>query len=176
MDYLDFLRYVQHNGLETRELVVLLIGLAVLVGTGLVARKLWRDLRRQKSLTYRDVLAPVAGLVLSALFFLLAYSGPRSRYLLREGAYRYTAARVLKYGTQRGNPVFVYEYYVAGQRYQSSRECGPESWRTWACPALGQRYYVQFSLASPGTEQLSQHVVPDSVHTVPPLGWDALPD
>ena len=175
MDYLDFLHYTQRNGLETRELVVLSIGLAILVFTGFIARKLWRDGQQQKRLTYRDVLAPVAGLLLSTLFFLLAYSGPRSRYLLREGAYHYTSARVLKYGMQRGNHVFVYEYYVAGQRYQSSRECGPEEWRAWACPALGQRYYVRFALASPGVEQLSQRPVPISVGTIPPLGWARMP-
>jgi hypothetical protein len=175
VDYSDFLHYVQHNGLATRELVVLGIGLAVLAFTGFVTYKLWRDVRQQKPLTYRDALTPLAGILLSTLFFLLAYSGPRSRYLLRAGAYHYTVARVFKDGMQRGNHVFVYEYYVAGQRYQSSRECGPEEWRAWACPALGQRYYVQFSLASPGVEQVLQHPVPDSVRTIPPLGWAKIP-
>jgi hypothetical protein len=175
VDYLDFLRYVRNKGLESREIVFLLISLAVLVATVLTARKLRRAIRQQQPLTYQDFLAPVAGLLLTTLFFLLAYSGPRTRYLLREGAYRYTAARILKYSMQRGNHVFVYEYYVAGQRYQSSRECGPEDWRTWACPALGQRYYVQFSLAAPGVEQISQRPVPDSTRAIPPLGWASIP-
>jgi len=77
--------------------------------------------------------------------FLLAYSGPHRRYLLRQGAYHHTATHVLKYGMQRGNYVFAYEYYVAGQR---SRECGPEEWQAY--PMLGQRCYVRFAFASPG--------------------------
>ena len=175
MDYLAFLHYTQQHNLETREVVALAVSLAVLVFTGFVTRKLWRDFRQHKPLTYREMATPFAGLLLSSLCLLLAYSGPRARYLLRAGAHRYIVARVIKYSSLRGNQEFVYEYYVAGQRYQSACECGPEDWRTWACPTLGTRCYVQFALADPSTEQLLKQAVPDSVQHVPPLGWARLP-
>ncbi|WP_223653219.1 hypothetical protein [Hymenobacter psoromatis] len=105
----------------------------------------------------------------------MAYYTPHDKYLLREGASHYTTAKVFKYGYQRGYHVFVYEYYVAGTRYQSSRECGVKEWQALPCPDLGTRYYIRFSLEDPQVEQVTKQIVPDSVRTIPPLGWAKLP-
>ena len=174
MDYLTFWRYVQ-QGLEIRELVVLVLGVGLLIFSGFWAPKLWRDMRQQKPLTYDDVLAPIMGVLMSAVCFFMMYWGVRTRYLLRAGATRYTVGKVFEHSSNRGNDTFVYEYYVAGQRYQSAHECGPEDWRDFTCPDLGVRLYVRFSPEDPSTDLVVNILVPDSVRTIPPLGWARLP-
>ncbi|WP_223653216.1 hypothetical protein [Hymenobacter psoromatis] len=175
MNHLTFWQYIHQQGVETPTIVFGLLSLGVLGCSLFLARKLWLDFRQRKPLTYGDVFSPLISLFLSAGFFIMAYFPPHDRYLLREGASRYTTAKVFKYGYQRGNKVFVYEYYVAGQRYQSSHECGPEDWRDFTCPDLGVRLYVRFSPEDPSTDVVTNTLVPDSVRTIPPLGWAKLP-
>ena len=175
MNHLTFWQFVRQQGVETPTIVFALLSLAVLIISCFGARKLWRDFHQRKPLTYDDVFAPLIGVFLSAGFFVMAYFPPHHKYLLRPGASHYTTAQVFKYGNQRGNDVFVYEYYVAGQRYQSSRECGIKDWQALPCPRLGTRYYIRFSLEDPQVEQVTKQLVPDSVRTVPPLGWAKLP-
>lgn len=175
MQHLTFWQYTRQHGLETPDLIILLVGLAVLIASGFIARNVRRDMRQQKPLTYGDVVSPFAGVFISAVCFLIAYSTPRKHYLLRGGVARYTAARVFKYGNEKGDDKFVYEYYVAGQRYQSSRKCGVKDWQQQPCPALGNRYYVRFSPENPGTEEFTDIFVLDTLRTIPPLGWARLP-
>ena len=175
MDHLTFWQFVRQQGVETPDIVFALLSVAILIFSGFGARKLWYDMRQQKSLTYADVLAPFAGVFMSVVFFIIAYSSTQRIYLLRAGATRYTVGKVFEHSSNRGNDTFVYEYYVAGQRYQSAHECGPEDWRDFTCPDLGVRLYVRFSPEDPNTDVVTTTLVPDSVRTIPPLGWARLP-
>ena len=113
---------------------------------------------------------------MGTLCLLVVWHLTRERYLLREGASRYTVAWVYEYGSQRGFHTFLYRYRVAGYDGQGYLRCGVSYERALPCPPLGTRFYVQFSPEEPAVEQITQLEVPDTVRTVPPLGWARLPE
>lgn len=176
MDNHTLYQYIRQNGLETREMVALLIGTLVL-GCGVYfAKKLLLPSKRHKYLTYNDLLAPFWCVFITSVCFFMVYRGMRARYLLREDASRYTMARVTDHGTRRGYRQFIYHYEVNGKDYQSAEDCGVSQNRALPCPPLGTRFYVQFSSEEPDVEQITQLEVPDSVRIIPPLGWERLPE
>ena len=103
---------------------------------------------------------------------LFAWRLARERYLLQPGAGRYTVGTVTEHYWQRGRHKFVVVYDV-GQRHQTGEACGIANNQNVPCPPLGTRRYVYFSPEAPSTQQVT--AVPDSVHTIPPLGWARIP-
>ena len=167
--------YVRQTGLETGDLVAILLGVFLLLFIGWAYREIVSDWNK-KTVTHNDLFGLLGGLLVVAFCFFMAYAETRARYLLREGASRYTVAQVTKYGTRRGYRQFVYRYEVSGRGYRGDEDCGVSQNRTLPCPPLGTRFYVQFSPEDPDVEQITQLEVPDTVHTVPPLGWERLPE
>ncbi|RZL14512.1 MAG: hypothetical protein EOO62_05255 [Hymenobacter sp.] len=99
----------------------------------------------------------------------------RARCLAEPGGGRYTVGTVYKHDSQRGIHRFACAYYVAGQRYQTTREDGIAQGRELPCAPLQARFYVSFALESPGTAQITDVAVPDSVRHIPPAGWEHIP-
>lgn len=75
----------------------------------------------------------------------------RKRYLAEPSGGRYTVGTVYKHDSQRGIRRFACAYYVAGQRYQTTREGGIAQGRELPCAPLQARFYVSFAPESPGT-------------------------
>jgi len=169
----DLWNFVRQYGLTGKELAALAIGTALLILGVYVA---WRSFHTpREELTIGSVVSPLIALLISGGFLLLAWSMPRARYLLRPGAGRYTVATVYKHKRWRGKPQFVYEYLVSGQHYSGEQSCGIAEWRELPCPALHTRRYAYFAPDDPSTEILTAVPVPDSVRTIPPLGWARIP-
>lgn len=174
MENVTLYEYVRQTGLETRELVTILLGMFLMLFIGWAYRDIASDWNKKK-ITYNDLFGLFGGLLVVAFCFFMAYRMPRDRYLLREGVSRYTVAQVTKYGTRRGYRRFTYRYEVTGKTYLDAEDCGVSQNRALPCPPLGTRFYVQFSPEYPSVGQITQLEVPDSVRTVPPLGWERLP-
>ena len=177
MSSAEWWEFVRTQGVQTREVVtavfgVLFLGIGVYSATD-TARLMQKPRAR---LNYSHLLGPLSWLGIGTLCLLVVWHLTRERYLLREGASRYTVAWVYEYGSQRGFHTFLYRYRVAGYDGQGYLRCGVSYGRALPCPPLGTRFYVQFSSEEPAVEQITQLEVPDTVRTVPPLGWARLPE
>lgn len=169
----DLWRFVQTQGFAPREvgiaafgLLLLALGLWLGYGTARTPRPGW---------TYGAVLTPLLLAGLAGVCGLVSWALARERYLLRPGAGRYTVGVVDEHYTQRGRQKFVCVYHVARQRWQTGQACGIARGQDLPCPALQTRRYVYFAPEDPGIAQLTAVPVPDSVRTIPPLGWARIP-
>lgn len=177
MSTADLWHFVRTQGVQTQEIVIALFGLLLLalgVYTTRDTVRLARTVPRQ--LVYGNIVGPLSGFFLSAACLFGAWDLVYVRYLLRPGAGRYTVGIVVRHKWWRGRQKFVVDYYVAGQRYVTDGACGMANGENLPCPALGSRRYVYFSPPDPGVEQLTALRVPDFITTVPPLGWERLPE
>lgn len=173
MTTIELWHFVRAHGVKSGEVVALLLGLAALAfgvwyghDTSQKPRVRW---------TYGDVVTPVLGVGVGVVLLLGSRSLVRTRYLAEPGGGRYTVGTVYKHDSQRGIRRFVCAYYVTNQRYQTDQECGIAQGRELPCPLLQARFYIGFAPESPGTAQITNVPVPDSVRSIPPLGWDRIP-
>lgn len=165
--------FVRRTGLEGWQIGFLIVGLVLLAGGVISVRDLWR-LPRHK-VTRRDVVATLSLFATGAFFLLMIGLSIRKRYLLQPNSGHYTVGTVYQHKWQKGQQKYLLEYYVAGQRWQTSEFCGIEEWKDVPCPALGSRRYVRFAPEEPSTAEIVSKPVPDSVRVIPPLGWAKLP-
>lgn len=114
-------------------------------------------------------LSILGGVILGIVLSRAAYENTRRIHWLRVGALRYTVATVTRTFFARSGRKFSVRYQVGSYQGQDQGECGE------ACPALHSRRYVRFAAQAPDVCELTQVDVPDSVHTIPPLGWAKLP-
>lgn len=97
------------------------------------------------------------------------------RYLLRPGAGSYSVGTVVKINSLRGKRQFACAFVVNGQHCQTGKLCGTVEGKAVPCPAFYSRRYVHFAPESPDTAVITDIAVPDSVRTIPPLGWPRIP-
>ena len=173
MSAADLWNFVRQQGLTGIEIGAVLFGL-FLLGLGVyilpeALRKPWRQW------TYNDVVTILSIFGIGLLCLFVCYTLSRERYLLRPGAGRYTVGTVAKHYWQRERRKFLLVYHVAGERWQTGLACGMADGQNLPCPAVGTRRYVRFSPDDPAAEQLTAMPVPDTLQTVPPLGWAQIP-
>ena len=176
MSMADLWHFVRTQGAQTQEIVIALFGLLLLVLGVYTTRdtvRLARTVPRQ--LVYGNIVGPLSGFFVGAVFLFGAWGLVDERYLLRPGAGRYTIGTVTEHYWQRGRQKYVVVYYVAGQHHQTGEACGIANNQNVPCPALGARRYIYFSPEDPTTQQVLPLRVPDFITTVPPLGWERLP-
>ncbi len=169
----DLWDFVRTHGLRSAELVAALLGSLLLLLEAWLIPVAWRKPAARR--TYGDVVGPVLAVAIGTFLLVASWSLVRKRFLLRPGAGRYTVATVIGLDSWRGQPRFTYTYNVNAQRYQTGQECGIVTGQPAPCPTLHARRYARFAPEDPAIVELTALSVPDSVHTIPPLGWGRLP-
>lgn len=149
------------------------------LGTLILAIQVWAVpavWRKPKHLlTYGDIVGPVLATGMGLFMLLNSWYTVNERYLLRPGAGHYTVATVVELDSFRGEPRFTCAFQVAGQSYQIAKLCGTVAGREVPCPALRSRRYVHFATEDPNLMELTDVAVPDSVRSIPTLGWGNIP-
>lgn len=177
MSATELWHFVRTQGAQTQEIVIALFG-AFSLGACLY---MTRDTVRlactaPSQLVYGNIFGPLSGLFICAVCWFGTWGLVYERCLLQPGAGRYTIGTVVRYKWWRGRQKFVVNYYVAGQRHVTDGACGMANGENLPCPALGSRRYVYFSPEDPDVERVTALRVPDFITTVPPLGWERLPE
>ena len=100
------------------------------------------------------------------------YAELRRDHYLRVGTSRYTVATVKRtYWSRTGHRYeYVYVYQAGALAGSDSKTCDLAG-----CPPLGSRRYVRFAAEAPEVSEITSWDVPDTLQTVPPLGWSELP-
>lgn len=117
---------------------------------------------------FMGYLSGLAGVAVAAFF---CYSSLHTRYQLRPGVGRYLPGSVYAYGSTKRGKLYWYTYFVAGNAYQNHAFCAAGE----DYPPRGTRYYIRYSLAEPAISQSTGVRVPDTLRSVPSLGWGTLP-
>lgn len=161
------------HGLRSTEVVAALLGTLILLLEVWLMPVAWRKPAARR--TYSDVVGPVLAVAIGCFLLVASWHLVHKRYLLRPGAGRYTVATVIELDSWRGEPRFTYAYFVNGQRYQTCQTCGTAAGQPLPCPSLHAHRYARFAPEDPSIAELTALLVPDSVRTVPPLGWVRVP-
>ena len=163
------LRFLGQEGLTTSEVVMIVVGVPALLGFGSVLVDSLRERR------FRGYTRQLLGFLLLLVFCgVILYTSVRTRYLL-QGPCRYTVAQVTKHSRQRGELRFWYAYRVAAHEGLGYDWCGIRNGRDQPCPLVGTRLYLRFSVEDPSVKQLITMPVPDTLRTIPLLGWTRIP-
>jgi hypothetical protein len=126
--------------------------------------------RHDQPLVVLDFTSFIGGVVLSAVTGYSLCAGLRHDHLLRVGPHRFTVAVVTRTYWSRTGRRFAFAYRVGPYQGSDSQTCPPAG-----CPPIGSRRYVRFAAEAPDVSELTRWDVPDSLQTVPPLGWAELP-
>lgn len=173
MSNADLWAFVRAHGLLGKDIAALVLGVLFLIA-GVYG--IWVLLYTPRTeLKYSTIVSPLIAFGVSLMCCFVAWYSSRERYLLQPGKGRYTVATIYKHAWWRGRRKFVCAYFVAGQRYQTDQQCGIAQGQELPCPALGARRYIYFAPQDPNTKRVLAVPVPESVRTIPPLGWAKLP-
>jgi len=148
-------------------LLLSVFGWLVLV---LGVKSLWRFYRGSEAFKLIDITSMMGATLMIAVLNYAAYSNTRRAHWLRVGTARYTVATVTRSYYSRSGRKFVFVYRVGPYQGKSQQDCGEAG-----CPPVGSRRYVRFAAEAPDVSELTRWDVPDSLQTVPPLGWAELP-
>ena len=113
----------------------------------------------------------LSGLGALAAIAFFCYDSLHTRYQLRPGVGRYLPGSVYAYGSTKRGKLYWYTYSVAGITYQNHAFCAAGE----DYPPRGTRYYIRYSLAEPTVSQSTGVRVPDTLRSVPSLGWGTRP-
>ena len=147
-------------------LLILFFGAGVVV-TG---QQFFHQLRNGGDVLLRTAFGFLGGTAMISIFSYALVSNIRRDHLLRVGTPRYTVATVGRNYYSRSGRKFVFDYRVGAYRNETNANCGESG-----CPPPGTRRYVRFAAEAPDVCKLTDLYVPDTLQTIPPLGWAKLP-
>jgi hypothetical protein len=170
MEKLSFPEFLWQAGLTGQEVFHLLVissGLAFFVAL----RRGWLGKRRPAPPPLTRFTQYVSGLGALAIVIFFCYDSLHTRYQLRPGVGRYIPGAVYAYGHTKRGKLYWYRYYIAGNTYENHAFCAAGE----DYPPRGTRYYILYSLAEPAISQSTGRRLPDTLRTIPSLGWGKLP-
>lgn len=170
VETLSFPEFIWRTGLTGEEVFhLLLISIALAVYVAVRRGWLGKGLPATPPLT--QFMSYLSGLGTLGLIIFFCYNSLHTRYQLRPGVGRYIPGAVYAQGSSKRGKLYWYTYSVAGNTYQHHALCAAGK----DYPPRGTRYYIQYSLAEPALSQSTGVRVPDTLRTVPSLGWGTLP-
>ena len=180
--------FVREQGVELGEVIFAVVGALLIIGGVLIIRDKLRylvkkDVRRPRVVWDHKTLGfLLQSFGIGTLILCVSWSSIHKRYLVRPGAGRFTVGTVVQHTVNKGHYHFVCAYHVQGQLYQITERCDRyrgrgsiDRWLKLLCPSRGTRHYVYFSPLDPSVSQMSNVPVPDTLRSIPPLGWARLP-
>ena len=136
----------------------------------ILAKDLVHNLISSKVSSTRSVIACLGWTAIAGFFGYALYSNTRRAHWLRVGTARYTVATVTRSYYSRSGRKFAFVYRVGPYQGKSQQDCGEAG-----CPPVGSRRYMRFAAEAPDVSELTRWDVPDTLQTVPPLGWAQIP-
>ena len=151
-------------------LVLALVVGACWVLTLALAHLAYRNHRRGQKQVPNAFLHIASGIIFGTILTTTTYQNVRRAHLLRVGPCRYTVAAITRNFYSRSGRKFVVVYRVGDYQGHDQADCGQSG-----CRAAGTRLYIRFAAEAPDVCELTGLYVPDTLRTIPPLGWARIP-